>query len=242
MDASDNSVGSVTNQSLRVQDLRISYQQGVLTEDMLATEPLTQFTRWFAEAQAAQILEPNAMVVSTVSDQGQPTSRTVLLKDISPEGFSFYTNLTSTKSSQISANSRVSLLFPWYDLHRQVIVTGNAELIPRDAVTDYYRSRPRDSQLGAWASDQSSELESRADIDVKFEKVSRTFKDADQLPVPDFWGGWLVRAERVEFWQGRESRLHDRLVFVATGSNTGSNTDASDLAESSNWRVQRLSP
>lgn len=236
MDASDNSVGSVTNQTLRVQDLRISYQQGVLTEDMLAAEPLTQFTRWFADAQAAQILEPNAMVVSTVNDQGQPTSRTVLLKDISTDGFSFYTNLTSTKSRQIHANPRVSLLFPWYDLHRQVIVTGTAELIPREAVSEYYRSRPRDSQLGAWASDQSSELESRDDIDVKFAEVSRTFNDVEQLPVPDFWGGWLVRAERVEFWQGRESRLHDRLVFI------GIHKESSNLAEPSIWRVQRLSP
>ena len=238
MDASDYSVGSVTNQPLRVQDLRISYEQGVLTEDMLAAEPLTQFTNWFAEAQSAQILEPNAMVVSTVNDQGQPTSRTVLLKDISPQGFSFYTNLTSTKSSQLQVNPKVSLLFPWYELHRQVIVTGVAELIPRDAVTEYYRSRPRDSQLGAWASDQSSELESRADIDVKFEEVSRTFNEVEELPVPDFWGGWLVRAERIEFWQGRESRLHDRLVFIATDANNG----GADLTNSAMWRVQRLSP
>lgn len=238
MEASDNSVGSVTNQSPRVQDLRISYEQGVLTEDMLAADPLTQFTDWFNDALAAPILEPNAMVVSTVDHQGQPTSRTVLLKDMSPAGFSFYTNLTSIKSSQLHANPKVSLLFPWYELHRQVIVTGSAELIPRDAVTDYYRSRPRDSQLGAWASDQSSELESRVDIDTRFEDVTRRFTGVDQLPVPDFWGGWLVRAERIEFWQGRESRLHDRLVFIATDATNG----ATDLTNSAMWRVQRLSP
>jgi pyridoxamine 5'-phosphate oxidase len=236
--ASDYSVGSVTNQPPRVQDLRISYEQGVLNEEMLAADPLTQFTNWFNDALSAHILEPNAMVVSTVDNHGQPTSRTVLLKDISPEGFSFYTNLTSTKSRQLDANPRLSLLFPWYELHRQVIVTGSAELIPRDAVTDYYRSRPRDSQLGAWASDQSSELESRADIDARFDDVSKEFKDVDQLPVPDFWGGWLVRVERIEFWQGRESRLHDRLVFIARDADNG----GTDLTNSAMWRVQRLSP
>jgi len=235
VEATVNSDGSVTNGDIRVQDLRISYEQGVLTEDMLASDPFTQFTRWFADAAGGSILEANAMVVSTVDSGGQPTSRTVLLKDISPAGFTFFTNLTSTKSHQISGNPQVSLLFPWYELHRQVLVTGVAELIPRGAVEEYFWSRPRDSQIGAWASDQSSELASRAELDANFERVNERFASGDVIPVPEFWGGWLVRASSVEFWQGRPSRLHDRLVFRLTGT-------SSDLTKPANWSVARLSP
>ena len=228
-------VGSVTPEGAQVQDFRISYDLGVLTEDMLAADPFTQFTNWFADATRANILEPNAMVVSTVRESGQPTSRSVLLKDISPQGFSFYTNLQSNKSNQISHNPRVSLLFPWYELHRQVIVTGQAELIDREAVTEYFNSRPRESQMGAWASNQSRELNNREELDAQYREVVERFESVDVIPVPDFWGGWLVRAESVEFWQGRPSRLHDRLVFMKSGSN-------SDLTVANNWRVQRLSP
>ncbi len=235
MEATSNSDGSVTNGDIRVQDLRISYEQGVLTEDMLAANPFDQFTRWFAEFAGGTILEPNAMVVSTVDPAGQPTSRTVLLKEISPAGFTFFTNLTSTKSTQISGNPYVSLLFPWYELHRQVLVTGSAELIPRTAVEEYFWSRPRDSQIGAWASEQSSELQSREELDTKFDQVNEKFATTEIIPVPEFWGGWLVRASSIEFWQGRPSRLHDRLVFRLTGTN-------SDLTKPANWSVTRLSP
>ena len=231
---------SARNEQIRVQDLRISYDQGVLTEDMLKPEgqapnPFSQFNYWFSQAVDSSIIEPNAMVVSTVDETGAPSSRTVLLKDVTTSGFSFFTNLESRKGGEIARNAQVSLLFPWYELHRQVIVTGTAELIGREAVATYFHSRPRGSQLGAWASRQSELLANRAVIDQQYEEVAHRFAEVNPIPVPDFWGGFLVRATRIEFWQGRESRLHDRLQFTGVSTST-------DLGVAENWRVDRLSP
>jgi len=215
-----------------VRDLRISYDLGVLTHDMLAPNPFEQFGKWFAQAADSQILEANAMVVSTVGLDSQgntrPASRTVLLKDFTESGFSFYTNLESAKSLDIAANPNVTLLFPWYELHRQVIISGQAQLVPRDLVEEYFHCRPRASQLGAWASQQSTRLESREVLDTQYAECELRFAEQEVIPVPDFWGGWQVVPYRIEFWQGRESRLHDRFVYELQGDST--------------WTPTRLSP
>ena len=215
-----------------VSDLRISYDLGVLTADMLAASPFEQFAAWFDQVRDSQILEPNAMVVSTVGQdlqgQARPASRTVLLKDYSESGFSFYTNLESAKSSDIVVNPNVTLLFPWYELHRQVIISGRTQLVPRNLVERYFQSRPRQSQLGAWASQQSTRLESREALDAQFAECELRFAGLEVIPVPDFWGGWQVVPHRIEFWQGRESRLHDRFVY--------------ELQTDGTWHHTRLSP
>ena len=215
-----------------VRDLRISYDLGVLTHDMLAQNPFDQFGDWFTQAADSQILEPNAMVVSTVGLDSQgnarPGSRTVLLKDFSESGFSFYTNLESAKSLDIAANPNVTLLFPWYELHRQVVISGRARLVPRDLVEEYFHSRPRQSQLGAWASQQSAPLEDREVLDAQYAECELRFAEQEVIPVPQFWGGWQVVPNRIEFWQGRESRLHDRFAY--------------DLHDDMSWSPTRLSP
>ncbi|MCB5909804.1 pyridoxamine 5'-phosphate oxidase [Streptomyces sp. SF28] len=213
--------------SLDPSSMRAQYRAEGLTEPDLAAEPYEQFARWFKDAAAAGLHEPNAMVVSTADAAGRPSSRTVLLKAFDARGFVFFTNYTSRKGRELAENPHLSLLFPWHPLARQVIVIGTAARIGRDETAAYFRSRPHGSQLGAWASNQSSPVASRAELEHAYDELAARYPEGEQVPAPPHWGGYRVTAETVEFWQGRENRLHDRLRFVRTGES---------------WTVERLAP
>lgn len=195
-----------------IHQLRKDYQNEALRREMLAADPMEQFANWFQEACAAQLLEPNAMTLATVDAQQQPSLRTVLLKFYDEHGFVFFTNYGSRKAQEIAANSRVALLFPWIALARQVSITGTAEKISTAESARYFASRPRDSQLGAWISRQSSILGSRQLLLQELEKMKRKFLKGE-IPLPDFWGGFRVSPRTIEFWQGQTSRLHDRFLY-----------------------------
>lgn len=194
---------------------------------MLAAGPAGPFGRWLADAVAAGLPEPNAMVLSTVSAEGRPRSRSVLLKDHGPGGFVFYTNRTSAKAADLAAHPWASLLFPWYALRRQVIVQGAVEPLTQAESEPYFRARPRGSQLGAWASRQSSVIGSRAVLDERFSRLERRWPEGTVIPMPDFWGGYRLLPDIAEFWQGRPNRLHDRLRCRRDGEA---------------WLVERLAP
>ncbi|WP_338703658.1 pyridoxamine 5'-phosphate oxidase [Streptomyces sp. Q6] len=202
---------------------------GGLLESDLAPHPMEQFTRWFKQAAApgSALPEPNAMVVSTADAEGRPSSRTVLLKSYDDEGFVFYTNYGSRKAQDLGANPHIALLFPWHPASRQVLVTGTAARTSRQETEEYFHSRPYGSQLGAWASAQSSVLASRTELDTAYEELARRHPPGSTVPVPPHWGGFRITPRTVEFWQGRENRLHDRLRYVRADPG---------------WRVERLSP
>ncbi|WP_406353049.1 pyridoxamine 5'-phosphate oxidase [Streptomyces sp. NBC_00658] len=212
--------------------MREHYRAEGLAETELAAHPMEQFARWFGQAAqaAAQgvVYEPNAMVVATADSEGRPSSRTVLLKQFDEQGFVFYTNYGSRKARDLAANPYVSLLFPWHPMARQVIVTGTARRTGRDETAAYFRTRPHGSQLGAWASAQSTVIRSRAELDASYAELSARYPEGEQVPVPPDWGGFRVAPQTVEFWQGRENRLHDRLRYVAEADGS--------------WTVERLSP
>ncbi|MFB9462154.1 pyridoxamine 5'-phosphate oxidase [Streptomyces cinereospinus] len=209
--------------------MRKHYRTEGLSETELAATPVEQFARWFRQAATeGRLFEPNAMVVSTADAAGRPSSRTVLLKHFDDTGFVFYTNYDSPKARDLAANPYVSLLFPWYPMARQVIVTGVARRTGRDETAAYFRSRPHGSRLGAWASAQSTVIATRADLDAAYAGLAARYPEGEQVPVPPNWGGFRVAPQSVEFWQGRENRLHDRLRYVARPDG--------------GWRVERLSP
>lgn len=209
-----------------IKGLRKDYTNPVLTRDMLAPDPFQQFERWFDDACAAELPEPNAMTLATVGADGQPTLRTVLLKLFDRDGFVFFTNYSSRKAEQIKENRHVALLFPWIKLARQVAITGIAEKVSVAESARYFASRPRESQLGAWISKQSSVLTSRQMLMMELDKIKGKFLKGE-IPLPDFWGGYRVRPVTIEFWQGQTSRLHDRFLYTRQGDT---------------WVVERLAP
>ncbi|MDH2392084.1 pyridoxamine 5'-phosphate oxidase [Streptomyces sp. HNM0663] len=210
--------------------MREQYRSTPLHESDLAATPMEQFAHWFAEAAAAALHEPNAMVVSSVSADGRPSSRIVLLKHFDDQGFVFFTNYDSRKGREIDANASVCLLFPWHPLARQVIVTGEASRVGRAETAAYFRTRPHGSQLGAWASEQSAVIASREELAGRYEELAARYPEGEQVPVPPHWGGFRVAPDMVEFWQGSENRLHDRLRY------------ARDETAAGGWRLERLSP
>jgi pyridoxamine 5'-phosphate oxidase len=206
---------------------RREYTQATLDESQLLDSPMALFDRWLNDAIEADIPDPNAMTVATVDSSGQPSQRIVLLKDVTPEGFVFYTNLGSRKASELKANPKVSLHFPWHFIERQVRVCGEATLLSRTQVAKYFLSRPKDSQLAAIASKQSQPILTKQALLTQFAQLKEKFA-AGEIPLPDFWGGYLVKPHQIEFWQGGEHRLHDRFEY----------TKQSDAS----WAVQRLNP
>jgi pyridoxamine 5'-phosphate oxidase len=193
--------------------LRREYGDHGLDVPDLAPDPVSMFRQWLDATVAAGLHEPNAMVVATVSPEGRPSSRMVLLKGVDERGFVFFTNYESRKAADIAANPHVSLLFPWHDLQRQVRVEGAASKVSAEESEAYFAGRPRESQLGAWASPQSRVVASRSALDERYGGVLAQFAGLDEVPVPPHWGGFRVAPYAVEFWQGRKGRMHDRMVY-----------------------------
>ena len=215
--------------------MRRSYGEVGITESAINPDPIAQFQIWLKEAAAnSMIVEANAMVLSTVGS-GKPTSRTVLLKDVTSSGFTFFTNYGSRKANEISHNSAVSLLFPWYPMERQVIVLGDAVRISETESEKYFATRPWSSQIGAWASNQSEVLDSREVLEARWKDIAAKYPEGSTVPKPPHWGGFLVTPTSIEFWQGRYSRLHDRLRFTR-------NVELDSNQAETNWKLERFFP
>jgi pyridoxamine 5'-phosphate oxidase len=213
--------------AIAVADLRRTYRRGALNEVDLDADPVRQFQNWFADAVAARVLEPNAMALATAGGDGAPSARTVLLKAFDARGFVFYTNYESRKAGDLAGNPRASLLFAWLKLERQVEIRGRVGKVAREETEQYFYSRPIENQLGAWASQQSTVLQDRAELERRIKALMSEYRGRT-VPVPPFWGGYRLVPESIEFWQGRPSRLHDRLRYTRQDDGT--------------WKIERLSP
>ena len=210
----------------RIQNLRVDYSGKILDLDNIKKNPIDEFKKWFKEAQKKNILEPNAMTLSTVSPRGNINSRTVLLKGINNKGFIFYTNYESRKGNDINFNNTVSLVFLWKELEKQIIIKGNAKKISKKDSEKYFQSRPRSSRIAAWASNQSKILSYENELKDRFLDYEEKFRNKE-IPLPDFWGGFLVEPKSIEFWIGRKSRMHDRILYTRNKKN---------------WNIQKLYP
>ena len=213
--------------STNIAALRRNYTQESLSRTAVDPDPIVQFDRWFQEALNSELPEPNAMTLASATRDGRPSARIVLLKGFDQNGFVFYTNYGSRKGSELAENPQAALLFCWLELERQVRIEGTVERVSTEEALAYFQSRPKGSQIGAWASPQSQAIPDRAVLEKKVEDLSSKFKNDEVLPLPAFWGGYRVRPEVMEFWQGRESRLHDRIRYART--ETG-------------WGIERLAP
>ncbi len=207
------------------ESLRVSYEQGELNESEVSHNPLDQFNKWLQEAIKNQVPEPNAMVLATVNKDGQPGARNVLLKSADENGFIFFSNKNSDKASDLKQNPNCTLLFSWLSQHRQVIVKGKAEEISKDESNTYFQTRPYGSRISAWVSNQSQVIKNRAELEIRVKEFMDKYPE--NVPMPDHWGGYLVKPESIEFWQGRPSRLHDRIRFTK---------------KSNAWTIERIAP
>jgi len=203
------------------------YGEISLEEGSLLPDPMKQVELWLEEADQEGVYEPNAMVLSTIDPDGAPTSRTVLCRGVSPHGITFFTDYTSQKGRALAVHPEVAVVFPWYTLHRQIKIRGTVEKVSEAESDAYFDTRPRDSRIGAWASDQSQPIDSREALEQKVAQATQQFEGVELVPRPEKWGGYLIRPQSIEFWAGRRSRLHDRVRFVREG-------DA--------WKTQRLQP
>ncbi|MDX5421083.1 MAG: pyridoxamine 5'-phosphate oxidase [Hymenobacteraceae bacterium] len=212
-----------------IADIRNNYAKQALTEGSVAQDPIEQFKVWLQEAIEAQAEEPTALVLSTVNAAGRPSARVVLLKDVSAAGFTFFTNYDSRKGYQLDQNPFASITFFWPALERQVRIEGRVEKVTPEVSDNYFHSRPKGSQIGAWASPQSREVESRQVLEEAERRYSEEFASVQEVPRPKHWGGYLLQPDYLEFWQGRPNRLHDRIMYELDGGG-------------SNWRIARLAP
>ena len=211
----------------KISDMRENYDRATLDEEHVDVDAIQQFNVWFQEARDEEVVEPNAMIMSTINKEGHPTSRTLLLKGVEENGFVFFTNYNSDKGQEIANNPNICLLFLWKKVQRQVRISGVAQKISKEESEAYFHSRPKGSQIGAWASPQSQVIADKSVLETRTSKLIEKYKDVDELPLPDFWGGYIMKPQSMEFWQGRPNRLHDRLRYTLVDGN---------------WKIERLAP